>query len=84
MDDYNINKQNINVMERFYRETIGLLKRRISIGKTDADRVSALLIGLGKEIDRRKVYDEPAEELETLYEDALWIATVGDGEGDVI
>lgn len=71
-------------MERFYRETIELMKRQLSSGETDADKAYALLLGLGKEIDRRKVYDEPAEDVERLYEDTLWLSAVGDGKGGVI
>lgn len=35
--------------------------------------VSALLLKIGKEIDRCRVYNEPNAELERLYDDALWL-----------
>lgn len=60
-------------MNELYKDMIDLLKQQISFGKTDADKASALLLGLGKEIDRCKVYNEPTAELETLYDDALWL-----------
>lgn len=35
--------------------------------------VSALLLKIGKEIDRCRVYNEPSAELEKLYDNALWL-----------
>ena len=52
---------------------IDLLKQQISIGIVNDNDVSALLLGLGKEIDRCRVYNEPSAELERLYDDALWL-----------
>ena len=60
-------------MGRYYENMIDLLKRQISIGKANDNEVSALLLSLGKEIDRCRVYNKPSEELERLYDDALWL-----------
>lgn len=60
-------------MGRYYENMIDLLKRQISIGKVNDNEVSALLLSLGKEIDRCRVYNEPNAELERLYDDALWL-----------
>lgn len=60
-------------MGRYYENMIDLLKRQISIGKVNDNEVSALLLSLGKEIDRCRVYNEPSVELERLYDDALWL-----------
>lgn len=60
-------------MGRYYENMIDLLKRQISIGKVNDNEVSALLLSLGKEIDRCRVYNEPSAELEILYADALWL-----------
>lgn len=61
------------IMDNFYINMIGLLKERIYFGKIREDKVSALLLDLGKEIDRCRVYNEPSTELERLYDDALWL-----------
>ena len=60
-------------MGRYYEKMIDLLKQQISIGKANDNEVSSLLLSLGKEIDRCKVYKEPSAELERLYNDALWL-----------
>lgn len=60
-------------MEAYYKKMIDLLKQQISIGIVNDNDVSALLLGLGKEIDRCRVYNEPSAELERLYDDALWL-----------
>jgi hypothetical protein len=60
-------------MNKYYRNMIDLLKQQISSGKVNDNEVSALLLALGKEIDRCKVYNKPNAELESLYEDALWL-----------
>lgn len=60
-------------MGRYYEKMIDLLKQQISIGKVSDNEVSVLLLSLGKEIDRCRVYNEPSAELERLYNDALWL-----------
>ena len=57
-----------------YENMIDLLKQQISCGKVSDNKVSDLLLYIGKEIDRCKVYDKPSSELEILYNDALWLA----------
>lgn len=60
-------------MGSYYEKMIDLLKQEISIGKVNGNEVSALLLSLGKEIDRCRVYNEPSVELEMLYDNALWL-----------
>lgn len=60
-------------MNEYYRNMIETLKHQICSGRVSDNEVSALLLGLGKEIDRCKVYNQPYAELEALYDDALWI-----------
>lgn len=60
-------------MGSYYEKIIDLLKQEISIGKVNGNEVSALLLSLGKEIDRCRVYNEPSAELEMLYDNALWL-----------
>lgn len=60
-------------MGRYYEKMVDLLKQKISIGKVIGNEVSALLLSLGKEIDRCRVYNEPSAELERLYDNALWL-----------
>lgn len=58
-------------MKDWNRKVIDALKHQISFGSVPSDMKSSLLLELGKEIDRRKVYNEPTQEMETLYQDAL-------------
>ena len=60
-------------MDMVYRKMIELLKEKISFGSVSEKETSELLLGLGKEIDRCRVYNEPCAELERLYDDALWL-----------
>ncbi len=60
-------------MNGFYERIIDLLKQQISIGYVPDNKVSSLVLDLGKEIDRCRVYNEPSAELERLYDDALWL-----------
>lgn len=60
-------------MGRYYEKMIDLLKQQVLIGKANDNEVSALLLSLGKEIDRCKVYNKPSAELEKIYNDALWL-----------
>lgn len=60
-------------MNKYYINMINLLKEQISSGKVNDNKVSSLLLGLGKEIDRCKVYNKPSAELEYLYDNALWL-----------
>lgn len=64
------------IMDNFYIKMIDLLKEQISFGTIKEDKASALLLDLGKEIDRCKVYNEPCAGLEKLYNDALWLKSV--------
>lgn len=58
-------------MKDWSRKVIDALKNQISFGSVPSDMKSSLLLELGKEIDRRKVYNEPSKEIEELYQDAL-------------
>lgn len=58
-------------MKDWSRKVIDALKHQISLGTVPNDMKSSLLLELGKEIDRRKVYNEPSKEIEELYQDAL-------------
>lgn len=58
-------------MKDWSRKVIDALKHQISFGSVPSDMKSSLLLELGKEIDRRKVYNEPSKEIEELYQDAL-------------
>ena len=58
-------------MENWNRKVIDALNYQISFGSVPSDMKSSLLLELGKEIDRRKVYNEPTHKIEALYQDAL-------------
>ena len=60
-------------MDVFYRNMIDLLKQQVVLGNVNDNDVSALLLNLGKEIDRCKVYNKPSAGFEKLYDDALWL-----------
>ena len=56
-------------MDNWNRKVIDALKHQISFGSVPSDMKSSLLLELGKEIDRRKVYNEPTHEIDALYQD---------------
>lgn len=58
-------------MNDWSRKVIDALKHQISFGSVPNDMKSSLLLELGKEIDRRKVYNEPSKDIEELYQDTL-------------
>lgn len=58
-------------MKDWSRKVIDALMYQVSFGSVPSDMKSSLLLELGKEIDRRKVYNEPTQEIEALYQDAL-------------
>lgn len=58
-------------MKDWNRKVIDALKHQISFGSVPSDMKLSLLLELGKEIDRRKVYNEPTQEIDALYQDAL-------------
>lgn len=58
-------------MKDWSRKVIDALKYQVSFGSVPSDMKSSLLLELGKEIDRRKVYNEPTQEIEAHYQDAL-------------
>lgn len=58
-------------MKDWSRKVIDALKYQVSFGLVPSDMKSYLLLELGKEIDRRKVYNEPTQEIEALYQDVL-------------
>lgn len=58
-------------MKDWSRKVIDALKHQISFGSVPSDMKSSLLLEFGKEIDRRKVYNEPTQEIDALYQDAL-------------
>ena len=58
-------------MKDWSRKVRDDLKYQVSFCSVPSDMKSSLLLELGKEIDRRKVYNEPTQEIEALYQDAL-------------
>lgn len=58
-------------MKDWSRKVIDALKYQVSFGSVPSDMKSSLLLELGKEIDRRKVYNEPTHEIDALYQDVL-------------
>ncbi len=58
-------------MDSWNRKVIDALKHQISFGSVPSDMKSSLLLEIGKEIDRRKVYNETTQEMEALYKDVL-------------
>ena len=58
-------------MKDWNRIVIDALKHQISFGSVPSDMKSSLLLELGKEIDRRNVYNEPTQEMEVLFQDVL-------------
>lgn len=60
-------------MDEYYIKMIDLLKQQITSGKVNDGDISALLLKLGKDIDRCKVNQEPCLALERLYEEVMWL-----------
>lgn len=59
----------------YNRLVIDLMKDVIQGKEISSEYLKEVNLKLGKEFDRCKVYSHPTEEIQSLYDDVLWLQT---------